>query len=855
MSELTEEQRAKVLALKNIHAPIVGEVVAIYWTDETRYYATHPLDVYSPTIPVNPVDGRIIPQNDNSNEIFQAVSQTSAINDDEVELNFFDADGHIKDLLEAQGDGIKVKFFYWFPEVELFLEHWVAHLRASDDEDALDAYTAKVVASQGFRSFQTTLPNRAHYSECQSPWPPDLTAEERVGIPCGPYDRDLGGMNGTLDPDTGEAWTFCPHKEPANCVERGIDPLSFFAHRNNPGSVINNQTHGPNLIATSRGNETNLKEAVRVVMGFRHIRAMVLLARADQFNNNHPDQGFIRVIMEGPEGPIKRMSGCKVNDIWIAAEHLNIRLGTLRQPPTNFTPGAFNYSLTSHFLAVYGPVNPSNFSNDSIKGFSAIEGLVDIKQFTDEETYTEDYSENRAWQILHALTNRRWGYGLPLGEVYIPDFIECAEWGDKFVRFTLEGVDYDHTRSRSDVDLQERTTQQQIEDMCAAGRFSRPFWHFGKLRMIPLKALSEDELDECPVFSDEGSPADINILCDEDGKSTLKHSRKSDKDLENRVEINFDNVFNTHLEEPVAVFDVAQQQKASRAINGVGRRVIKKQYSALGITFKEHAVKYASTLLDLGEFDEGGLKNNLRISFSISIFDSLELHEYKVIKVVSSSLSRYKEPGTDDSFVYFRIISIEKQSNLTRKIVAQAYNKSYMDALETEIDDDGGGDEPPTTYEAEDGTLDGGASVETDTDCSGGEKVAHIGNGGTLQYNVTVPLTASYRCYFYYKSNADYQAGIVVNDAQPVLVNFPSSSNQIGFVQRILPLEEGITNTIFIANGSGGVPDMDKLFVGRNIILIDPNDDGGGGHCRLTLGEVAYNEDGQLVVPINPCLD
>jgi hypothetical protein len=83
-----------------------------------------------------------------------------------------------------------------------------------------------------------------------------------------------------------------------------------------------------------------------------------------------------------------------------------------------------------------------------------------------------------------------------------------------YVRFTdTFGTNWDHYRALSNVDLNGRKIQQQIDDICLAGRLSRPFIFNGKIHIMPLRALTTDELAACPVFTDEGDSP--NVVFDE----------------------------------------------------------------------------------------------------------------------------------------------------------------------------------------------------------------------------------------------------------------------------------------------------------------------------------------------------
>jgi hypothetical protein len=264
------------------------------------------------------------------------------------------------------------------------------------------------------------------------------------------------------------------------------------------------------------------------------------------------------------------------------------------------------------------------------------------------------------------------------------------------------GTNWDHYRSQSNVELIEKKVQQQIEDMCMAGRFSRPFLFDGKVHMVPLRALTVDELAACPVFTDEGTSR--NVIFERDGdieKSTLKISRKSDLELPNRVECTYDSALNDYQETPLQpVEDVDQQLRAGRVVGDGARKINPKKYSLLGVTDEAQAVKMAWSLLDLGPFDEGGLqKQSDDQVIKIWFMDALDIHPDKVIKFTSSRLTRY-------GFTYFRIMKMKRLNSLQYEIEAQAYNETYMAAFETELlppldlpgDPPDGGDFPPATF-------------------------------------------------------------------------------------------------------------------------------------------------------------
>lgn len=297
--------------------------------------------------------------------------------------------------------------------------------------------------------------------------------------------------------------------------------------------------------------------------------------------------------------------------------------------------------------------------------------------YPDFTAYEPAYTSNRVWQIAKMLTDKRWGFGNDLARLDLDNWETAATWAARTVRFTdTFGTDWDHVRSDSHVELVERKSQQQIEDMCIAGRLSRPFLFNGKIQIVPLSAADSGELAAAPVFTDEGE--NRNIIWNGD-KTTLTVSRKSDLDLVNRVEVSYDYVGNNYTETPLQpVEDIDAQLRAGTVVGDGARKINTKKYTLLGVVDKPQAVKLAWSLLDLGPCDDGGLQNNLRLKFKIWFADAIDLHPEKIISVSSSRLTKY-------GFTYFRVKKLKRLDNLIYEIEAQAYNETYMNAFETEI--------------------------------------------------------------------------------------------------------------------------------------------------------------------------
>lgn len=696
MPEFSEANQDKIDALRvRYHAGETikpFELLAIEWPDGTIYYSVLQTDeITSPAPPVSPIEARLVPEDDPA--WFLPIVVDSTIGDEELDLEMWDADEVVSQLLITHGEGVKCIAYYWFPQEELLLEFWHGHLRF-EDEAAADIIKLKAV--QGFRSADVNVPGRAHYQNCNAVFGGLFATNEEAaeyGPDC-PYDLNRGGSIGTNDPATGLPWTYCTREDHQSCIDRGVDPLFHLSHRTIRSTVWNFQSHGPNLLTTSQGNETNLKNPVRVVMGERRIHGMPVMAFARQLNNNDPDHGWFNAMYEAGEGPLSSFSQVRVTvggGTHVVSgnlvQHYNFRLGNRGQTNTDTELTSHGYSGTAFIRYRFGYINPANISEGDASASALTRGLNDIRTYTAADTYSTGWTSNRAWQLARILTDKRWGYGYDYDRLDIDSFIDAADWCNDQVRFIdTFGTRWDHIRSDSHPELIGKKVQQQVEDLCMAGRLSRPFLFNGKIHVVPLRALNTGLTREnVPIFTDEGD-TDRNIIR-EDNKSTLTVSRKSDLDLINRVECTFDDAANDWLETPLSpVEDIDAQLRAGRVVGDRARKINTKKFPLLGVTNRNQAMKMAWSILDLGPFDEGGLQNNLTAKFTTWFMDTLDLHQEKVIKIASSRLTKY-------GFSYFRIKQMKRLSNLHVEIECQAYNSAYMDTFERPIGIGGGGDD------------------------------------------------------------------------------------------------------------------------------------------------------------------
>lgn len=678
----TQDKIVELRALYRLGTSIESyEMVKVEWPspDGTKWYGVLPVDEIAtvpPELDGETVELRIIP--DSMPDWYLPVETDSSIGDESIDMELWDADEAISQLMVDHGEGIRTTLYYYFPQVELLLPVWLGHLRF-EDESTIDKIKLKAV--QGFRASDVNLPSRAHYEYCMAVFGGLLETQEEIDEHDCPYNFHIGGLIGNNDPSTGLPWTYCDRLTRQSCIDRGVDPNFHLSHHTVQNTILNTQHGGPALLVTSQGNETNLPDPVRVIMGTRRSYGMPVMAYLKPSFGEH---GWYFALYEVCEGPIDAISGAVVTVGGISQNvvplHYNYRLGTKGQTPTATDLTTHSYSGTALIRYNFGYIDPTPIETSDASANAIVRGLNNIRIYSEADTYTTGYTSNRAWQIARMLCDKRWGYGYDYDRLNIESFIEAAAWCEKGVTYTdaFGGV-WPHVRADSHPELIGKKVQQQFEDMCMAGNLSRPFLFDGKINIMPLGALTSDGLAACPVFTDEGD--DRNILVDEDGRSTLTVSRRSDLDLVNRVEITFDDRVNGYFQTPLRpVEDIDAQLRAGRVVGDKARKINPKKFSLLGVVYEPQAIKMAWSILDRGQFDEGGLQNNLSLKFQIWYMDSLDLHQEKVIKVASSRLTKY-------GFQYFRIKKMSRKEDLKVELEVQAYNETYMASFEVENPD------------------------------------------------------------------------------------------------------------------------------------------------------------------------
>lgn len=631
---------------------------------------------------------------------FIDLPRAASVSDDSINLTFDDKDDAFSTLLMTYGEGIRVEVFGYWPAVDLLLSMWRGMLHQPKE---MNRDQVKISATTGFRAAQMLVPKRPFATSCPFIFGAFYPTQADINAAKGcPYNAHLTELERGGAPLIGvPGFTDCPRRVKADCFERLTLPDSAtqtenfwpgFETREDP--IPNNQTKGPNLLAKSIGNESALSDPIRVIAGERYVKALYLLAFRNELNNNHPEDGFGAALFAVSEGTNLAMWEFRMMGQLVGAEHFQLKLGELGQTPSDWSPDVNSYSGTAH---CYGRIQ-GEFNNATASDYSGsirVLGATDVRVYSDPNTYVEGYTTNRAWWILHIMAHLRWGYGLDYPRFDIQSWIDTAAWCDENVTLTdANGNTFSGVRSTFNAEVTARAIQQQIKDICTAGRLGIPFEFEGKEVIVPLKAEDVDD-PAIPLFTDEGSSR--NIVYD-GAKSSLSWSHISDEEMTNQWTVNFDEAANGGVDTQFIFGDQAQQLRAGRAWGDRSKRVINKSQAGYGINSAQEAARFGNSLLYLGPLDSGGILNPFSVKFTTWYSEAFNVQNYKLIKVVNAKLqsrmtayftSRGLEPYPDADFTCFRVMKYTRKGDLRVEIEAQQYatleESPYTPTCETNL--------------------------------------------------------------------------------------------------------------------------------------------------------------------------
>lgn len=636
----------------------VAEIVRVYWPepDGIINYCWWQADDDPAFSGIDAfLDGRpLVPAFIADDEVsrFHELPRSSAFGDDTVRMRWTNQGTDIEELLYIYQAGVKIEFFYYFSQINLAVSWWFGTLRAPEGADKDFIY---VTADNGYESPDIIVPNWTHASECPSYFGGQLTAPELALHPICDYDKHLGGTRGLNNPATSAPFVDCPHTK-AGCLARMGDLLSYGGDDTvRDATQIGGGQH--KTTSTVEGNETRLKDPVWVPFGKFHLSNLKPLAYAKEINPspNHQDKGTLRTLIEIGAGPVKSITNPMVLER--TPQGLITRLGTQQQAATVFSPNVLNYNRRALVQININPIDPRPILASQIVGEADVEGQSQVKIYSDTTTFTEDYTQNRAWAFLKTLTDLNWGYRLDQARYNIQDFLWLAEKKTPF-----NGV------------LQGAPIQQVAYDFCMPALWNPPFFYNGKIRVMPMEEIDLTASD-IPVFTDTGANRNILFASDEEGGlSRLKVRYTDPKKLPNSVTTLFYDEELDYIERPLTFQDWNAQIASGKAWGDNSKRKVEARYSAVGLTAQDDVAKLGVLLRDIGPFGHGGLLNNVEVEFVIDALspEAINLHEGKVVKVVSDKLYIYVDQA-GFQVQWFKVKKMDRNSQAELVVTAQQF--------------------------------------------------------------------------------------------------------------------------------------------------------------------------------------
>lgn len=612
----------------------------------TKYYATSAYSSVSPFRGVKKyTGGEKIEPRIMGKDPFLRFAVNSDIRTENIPIELNDTDGAIKALFEAYGAG-KAELYEYYPDVDLNYNPWWGQILPPPDPGEL---TQKTVLTNGYRPPTRMLPSSPLPKECRFIGTFGLSTADKQATSGCPYDRGCGGSMGNLDPATGRPYTRCSGTKAA-CIARlpvnSNGYPKYYGGTDLEAAAVPADNHPGNL-AISKGNKTIRNKPVPWLFGTKHVRGLDLLLWARLPNPNQPDEARIRLLHRGPEGPIQSIANLKINEkIQQPGHDWAWRLGERGQ--AGGYPGLEQETFSSLSLvySAYGFVDP-NVTGPSLAMEADMVGYTLVAVFSDAETFTRVFSDDRVWCTVEMYTNQKAGLGYELGRWHIDELLDVSEWGRKISTFKLIGEDGEERtfagrRTTFDALLEARPAIDQISDVCRSGRISIPFQYDGKYTMAAMKVFTQDELDDAVVFSDHGPNKNIFF----EGHKPVEFDQTRDDQLMNELTLTFEEATNFDVARPIVGNDPEQQAKASKIAGDQALQVVPAQMAAVGVRHEQEAVKllyYTLWFNELGA-QPGGTKNNCRGTHIVPYEWTLGLRRYAPCKFDLRLMSVPKGP-------------------------------------------------------------------------------------------------------------------------------------------------------------------------------------------------------------------
>lgn len=678
---LTSTQASLIDAALATRSLKVAELVKIYWpsSDNPKVYSwwnclgdsayTTPLTAWLAGTPLVP---GFVATDSNKAERFHNIPRTSALSDDVISMRFVNYGRTFESLCYKWRGGVKVEVFYFFPEIAndatgtayTAISWFLGHLRKADsaNEDFVN-----VTVRNGFRSPHVMVPSRIQGSNCQWYFGGDSTTL----IPDNPcdYDKHVGGTRGT------GVFTSCNHtlnQGTNNCLAIMGDSLSYGGDDYVTESTLIG--YGDHKTRSSTiGNEIRL-ENMRVVYGKRHVKALHLKRYAKEYNPNpdNADQGTIRTVFAVSEGPIQSITEVKVMDRDLPRTDglgLEKRLGTQKQSATTYSADMLSLNRTAHFRGDINPVDPTGVQAQDITGECTVEGRNTVNIYAADGTYTQAYTTNRADCLAELLLNQWFGYRMDKARLSLDDIVYLRALSSQF-----------------NADVQSRTIQQLIEDICLSGvggnspGWFRPFIYNGKWRILPILNTDLTLSDIPQLKSNKGSVR--NVLFDrERGVPRIEPDYRDYDEIANGYVVTIEDANHGNIERPITFQADTDQYKEGSLFGDNSKRRDPKTVAGFGLTTEAEARVLGEFLVKNGPFATGGLMNNCSVKAVIPAISSigLNLHENKIVKFPAASNDRLNSYLDSDGnqYEYFMVTAMHRNSKLELEVSLQAWSKPF----------------------------------------------------------------------------------------------------------------------------------------------------------------------------------
>jgi hypothetical protein len=721
--------------LEAIQTPYYQEIVRIQWgpaSSQVRYYGNIAVDHAppfanlknivdpiqgDPNLKITGVQARI--GDGTGQQKWIEYEAGEFFGDTKISLELGDEDGEITELAQIYGEAQRFDLFGYYPQITAgglypngyLVPLWWGFMGRANEIKRL-VYSVDVEA--GMRSSGIKMPRRLYYPGCQFIFGgtrrPDgtrffRTLAETQRNAC-VWAADIGGEGIA-------GFTTCPRNNPNDCAAR-------FGHtRYYGGFDVSNHVYAlPSRFSLFRGtlqtfgrtvrNDTIIKRPIRVVYGARWVREVDLLASSAEILEGQESKGFVRTLFPICEGRVKKVHGPQIGDVKPLLNQYTISgvrgdntltantvvmPGAKGQPPIDLIVSGGSLSATSLSLTAFIRINFNWGGWGSVIGAGSslkldvyVEGKNDVRTWSlqggvptesDEPAVDSEPETRRSWVMLDMVRERRYGYGMPLRNIKIEDFIKAAEWGADQVKSVNEAGDQVIVnRTECNADFEGTEAGQLLDDICRAGHYSKLFYWRGKIRFRPLGLES---LINVPEFRTEANEnGGINIT-----PGTLKIVPKKTYNIDNRLKVSYDDVEAAGYERNLIFEDLDLELQAGFASGDDTIRPKEKAYAATGLVHYPQVARHGKWLMDVGPFEEGGKVNPFTVSFqtySVSP-EALLLYPAGICKIVDEKYnSMFEQNDEDFPWQYMRIQKIKRLADNDFEVSGTPYPvKWYAD--------------------------------------------------------------------------------------------------------------------------------------------------------------------------------